>query len=67
MHNPAYVLENAKETPLVLWHTNGSPNLGQKTRTYNNRRLKKENLQNCGLCWPENKNERMWKEVPGPY
>ena len=24
-----------------LWHTNGSPNLGQKTRSYNNQQQKK--------------------------
>ena len=46
-------------------HTNGSPNLGQKTRLYNNQQKKKEDLQNCQLCcpvWPQNKTERMWKE-----
>ena len=32
-----------------LWHTYGSPNLGQKTRPNNNQQ-KKENLQNCGFC-----------------
>ena len=37
-------------------NTNGSPNLGQTTRPYNNqqkkkkRKKKKENLQNCGFC-----------------
>ena len=25
-----------------LWHTNGSPNLGQKTRSYNNQKKKKK-------------------------
>ena len=29
------------ETPLGLWHTNGSPNLGQKTRPCNNQQKKK--------------------------
>ena len=48
-----------------LWHTNGSPNLGQKTRPYCNQKKKKKNLQNCGLCctgWPQNKTERKWRE-----
>ena len=34
-----------------LWHTDGSPNLGQKTRLDNNQQ-KKENLQNSRLCYP---------------
>ena len=67
MHNPVPVLENDTQTPKGLWYTSGSPNLGQKTRPYNNQRKKKkkENLQNCLLyCpgWPQNKTERMWKE-----
>ena len=33
-HNPALVLENDTQTPLGFWHTNGSPNLSQKTRPY---------------------------------
>ena len=28
-------------TPLGLWHTNGSPDLGQKTRPYNNQQKKR--------------------------
>ncbi len=37
------------QTSMGLWHTNGSPNLGQKTRPYSNQKQqqKKENLQNC--------------------
>ena len=35
MHNPAPILENAT-------HTNGSPNLDQKTRPYNNNNNKKK-------------------------
>ena len=31
MHNPASVLKNDTQTPLGLWHTDGSHNLGQKT------------------------------------
>ena len=33
-----------------LWHTNGSPNFGQKTRPYNNQPKKNDKLTNCGLC-----------------
>ena len=50
------------QNPMGLWHTNGSPNLGQKTRPYSN---KKKKLQICWLyCtgWPQNKTERKWKE-----
>ena len=52
------------QTPLGLWHTNGSSNLGPKTRPYSNRQ-EKENRQNGQLfChgWPQNKTERKWKE-----
>ena len=35
------VLENDTQTPAGLWHTHGSPNLGQKTRPYNNQQQKK--------------------------
>ena len=41
MHNPAAVLENDTQTPIGLWHTDGSPNLGQKTRPYNNQQKKR--------------------------
>ena len=65
MHNPAPVQDNnTHKTPMGLWHTHGSSNLGQNTRLNNNRQ-KEENLQNsrlCCPCWPENKTERMWKE-----
>ena len=30
------------QTPMGLWYTNGSPNLSQKTRPYNNRQKKKK-------------------------
>ena len=30
------------QTPMGLWHTNGPPNLGQKTRPYNNQQQKKK-------------------------
>ena len=29
------------QTPVGLWYTNGSPNLGPKTRSYNNQQQKK--------------------------
>ena len=31
------------QTPVGLWYTNGSPNLGPKTRSYNNQQKKKRN------------------------
>ena len=43
MHNPALVLQNDKFSPMGVWHTHGSPNLGQKTRPYNNQ-PKKERI-----------------------
>ena len=42
MHSPAPVLENDIQTSMGRWHTNGSPNLGQKTRPYNNQQKKKK-------------------------
>ena len=36
MHNPASVLENDTQIPIGLWHTDRSPNLGQKIRPNNN-------------------------------
>ena len=41
IHNPASVLENDAQTPMGLWHTDGSPNLGQKTRPNNYQQQKK--------------------------
>ena len=42
MHNLASIQENDTHlTPMGLRHTNGSPNLGQKTRPYNNQQKKK--------------------------
>ena len=32
------------QTPMELWYTNGSPNLGQKTRPYNNQQKKKKKI-----------------------
>ena len=51
--------------PLWFFDTNGSPNLGQTNRPYNNQLKKKENLLNCGFCYPgwlQNKIERKQKE-----
>ena len=48
--------------PMGLSHTLGSPNVGQKTRTYNNQQKK---LLNCRLCcssWRQNTTERMQKK-----
>ena len=50
---------------ITIWHTNGSPNLGQNTRPYCNQQQKKENLPNCRFCcpgWQQNKTERKWKK-----
>ena len=41
MHDTASVLENDTKTPMGLWRTDGSPNLGQKTRPYNNQQKKR--------------------------
>ena len=63
------------QTLMGLWHTNRTPNLGQKTRLYNNqpkqkkKKKRKENLQNCGFSrpsWPQNKTEGKWKEGSVP-
>ena len=32
------------QTPMGLWHTNGSPNLDQKNRPYNNQQQKKKKI-----------------------
>ena len=42
MYNPSPVLENY--THKLLWYTDRSPNLGQKTRPYNNQRKKKKKI-----------------------
>ena len=53
-----------------LWHTNGSLNLSQKTRPYNNQQKKREpeKLWICCPSLPQNKIERKWKKewVPRP-
>ena len=41
MDNPAPVLKWLTRTPMGFWYTNGSPNLGQKTRPYYNQQKKK--------------------------
>ena len=45
------VVKNWHTAKIVIIITNGSPNFGQTTRSYNNQ-PKKENLQKCGLCCP---------------
>ena len=67
MHNPAPVLEN--NTHKLLWdfniHTDHLISARRPGLIIINKRKKKANLQNCGLCcpgWPQNKTERMWKE-----
>ena len=56
------------QTLLGFWDTNGSPNLGQTTRPYHNKKEKKkkeDNLPDCGFCcpgWPPNKTAQKWKE-----
>ena len=60
-----YNTESVQENGMRFWDTNGSFNLSQTTRPYNNQKKKKKNLQNCGLCcpgWPQSKVERKWKE-----
>ena len=42
IHNPAPVIENDAHKLLWDWHTNGSPNLGLKTRLYYNQQKKKK-------------------------
>ena len=36
-----HLSKKISQTPMVFWYTNGSPNLGQKTRPYNNQQKKK--------------------------
>ena len=47
--------------------TDGSPNLGQKTKPYYNQQKKKKRtckiVDFAGPGWPQNKSERMWKEA----
>ena len=68
MHNPAPDLAKwHTQTPMGLWYTNGSPNLRQKTRPYNNPQQKRKSAKLSTLL-SQNKTERMWKErqVPRP-
>ena len=50
MHNPAPVLEN--DAHMGLWHTHRSPNLGQKTRPYNNQQIKKRICKSVDFAVP---------------
>ena len=40
------------QTPVGLWDTNGSPNLGPKTRPYNNQQKKKEIYKTVDFAVP---------------
>ena len=40
----AYPRKYITQTPMELWYTNGSPNLSQKTRPYNNQQKKKKKI-----------------------
>ena len=51
MLNQAAVWMNDTQTPIGLWYTNGSPNLGQKTRPYSNQQ-KKRTCQIVGFAVP---------------
>ena len=37
------------QTPMGLWYTNGSPNLGSKTRSHNYRQKKKKKKKICKI------------------
>ena len=61
MQNPASILENDTHK---LWHTNGSPNLGQKTR-HNSIQQNKSELAKLSTCCAgslQNISERKWKK-----
>ena len=51
MRNPAAVLENNTINLMGLWHTDGSPNLGQKTRPNYNQQ-KNRNCKIVDLAVP---------------
>ena len=68
MYNPASVLEN--DTHKLLWdfdiHTDHLISARRPDLIIINKKEKKENLQNCGLCCPgraQNKTERNWKKL----
>ena len=58
------------QTPLEFWDTNGSTNLGQTIRFFNNQQKeKKKKKRELAELWTLlSKIERKWKEglVPGP-
>ena len=53
------------QTPLWFWHTNGSPNLGQTARPYDNQQ--KLNLQICGLGSPGCQQTRIESQKKDKY
>ena len=40
------------QTPMGLWHTHGSPNLGQKTRPYSSQQKKKRTFKIVDFAFP---------------
>ena len=65
----SYPGEWRTQTLMGLWHTNGSPNLGQKTRPYCNQQKKKEKFQIVDFAVPADhriklkeseKNDKYW-------
>ena len=52
MHNPAAALEDDTQTPMGLWHTNGKPNIGQKTRPCSNQQQKKRTCKIVDFAVP---------------
>ena len=55
-----------KQTSMGLWHTNGSPNLGQKIRPYSNQQKKKKKKKrkkkrSCKIVDFELKNYGTWR------
>ena len=53
------------QTPMELWHINGSPNIDQKTSPYSNQERKKRACKIVDItvaAYYTNKTERNWKE-----
>ena len=57
------------QTPMGLWHTNGSPNLDKKTRLYNNqqRKKKKEKLWTLLSRLKVEKKKKRKKKIKDKY
>ena len=50
------------QTPVGFWYTNGSPNLGQKTRPYNNQQQKKKICKVVDFAVPADRSKN-WKNL----